>query len=109
MKVKMVNVTFIKSRCPHCKLVLNPVNKINMNLPINKRINMIDSIYWENFGINVSPIMSKLKFDGYPTLFLSGTKVNHPLTSKQLKNFLDGYFEKDKVLAESPDFMRRRE
>ena len=103
----MVNKMFVKSRCPHCRHTLMPVTKINMNLPMNKRIDIIDSMYWENFGINVHPIMNKLKFDGYPTIFAEGFKISHSLSSDQLKSFLDGFFEGDKIIAEQPEFARR--
>ena len=89
---------FIKSSCPFCRMALMPIEEINAKLPIGKRIDVIDCKDWENFGLKTLPIMDKFKFDGYPTLFLDGIEIKNILAKDQLRSFLNGYFEKEKIV-----------
>jgi hypothetical protein len=83
-----------------------PVAKINWNLPLKKAIDIVDCYEYDNFGMKKNPIMQKFDFDSYPTIIVNGMKVTDILSEKQLKNFLDGFFEGDKIVPEEPEFMK---
>lgn len=93
-----MRIGFIKSLCEHCRKILMPVVEINSKLPVGKRIRMINLDDWENFGMKLNPIQNHLPFDGYPTLFLNSIKINNILSKDQLRSFLDGYFEREKIV-----------
>ena len=74
-----------------------PVEQVNLELPISKRIDTEDCTLWERFGIKTSPVMDKLEFSGYPFMYLHGIKINHFLSKDQTRAFLDGFHEHDKI------------
>lgn len=75
-----------------------PVQEINLKLPFGKKIDTIDLKDWENFGMKMDLSQNKLQFDGYPTLFVQGVKVSNILSKEQLRAFLNGFFQKDKIV-----------
>ena len=101
-----VRKAFTTSGCPHCRIVLTPIEEISNKLSIGKRISNIDSYGWEKFKMANHPIMHKLSFDSYPTLIADGVKVKGFLTKNQTRAFLDGFFEGDKIVPEEVKWMR---
>lgn len=98
----MVRKLFVLSGCHHCRKTLMPVELNNLRMREKDRVEIIDCFEWENFRILSHPIMNKLKFDGYPSLFIDGIKVNNPLCKSQLSAFLDGFTENDKIIGDNP-------
>ena len=45
---------------------------MNMRLPPEGRIIVIDTTNYEEYGINEHPIINKIKYEGTPTLYLEG-------------------------------------
>lgn len=75
-----------------------PVEETNTSMNIKNRIDTIDSYEWEHFKMSKHPIFHKLNFNGYPTMFIDGIKVTSPLSKSQIKSFLDGFTQKDKII-----------
>ena len=76
-----------------------PVEEINSKVPFGKRIHTINCSDWENYGIKISPLQDKIpKFTGYPHIFLDINNVTNILSKDQIRAFLEGYFEKDKII-----------
>ena len=89
---------FVKSMCQFCRKTLIPIEEINNEIPINKRIDIEDCYGWEHFKMKTIPVMDKLPFDGYPTLFIDNIKITGFLTKDQVRAFLDGFLKKEKIV-----------
>lgn len=87
--------------CPHCNNAIKVINKINMCLPLDKQIKIIDCYLWEEFGlrnIHLLEIVDKMEFDGYPFLFVDGVKIEPCPTHEQLKRLLLKRFNKELII-----------
>lgn len=94
----MTRVLLVESSCPGCKEYLKVIPKINLRLPIDKRIKIIDCFEWEQFGFKSHPIMDNFDrddFQDYPLLYLNGILITGVLWAEQLKIFLEKYLEED--------------
>lgn len=65
--MKRFRLLIVESGCPHCPEVLRFINKVNLKLPFDKRIEVIDTVN-EPYGINLFPILKKIKYEGVPHL-----------------------------------------
>ena len=88
-----------RRRCPYCRDMKKVINKINLKLPIDKRIKVIDAWEYEEFGLKNIPILSKLNKDGlnegYPFLYISGIIIDPSPTREQLKILLERYLKNE--------------
>ena len=85
--------------CPYCRQFIKVISKLNLRLPIDKRIKIIDCFEFEHFGLKNIPLMNKLEKDGlsegFPFCYLDGIVVEPSPTSEQLKIFLETYLKED--------------
>jgi len=70
------NILFVKEDCPYCKIAKKAVNQINTLLPIHKQIKIIDFTDSYLYGNIQDLLLEKFEkyFDGFPTLFIQGSK-----------------------------------
>ena len=88
----MTRILIYRSGCRLCLEYLRFIDFLNLRLPINKRIKLIDAFELENFGFLPHPVMKKLeqeKFEAYPYLFFEGVEVIGGANAEQLKIFLE--------------------
>jgi len=94
----MTRVLLIEMGCPGCKEYLRVIPKINLRLPIDKKIQIVDCFEWEQFGFKSHPIMDNFDrddFQDYPLLYLDSILITGVLWAEQLKIFLEKFLEKD--------------
>ncbi len=94
----MTRVLLIQQGCPGCLEYLRVVPKINLRLPKEKKIKIIDCFEWEEFGFKSHPIMDKFSdedFQDYPLLYLNGILITGVVWAEQLKIFLETYLKED--------------
>jgi len=94
----MDRVLLYKQGCPACLEYLRVVPKINLRLPIGKKIELKDCSEWENFGLRSHPIMDKFNdedFQDYPLLYLDGILIIGIAWAEQLKIFLETRFKEE--------------
>lgn len=89
----------VRRNCPNCREWLRAVNKINLKLPLNKQIKVIDCWEQEELGINDTGLMKKFDREGfgeegYPFVYLDGMIVE-PASSIQLEKFLESFLKKE--------------
>lgn len=70
------NYLFVRDGCPYCAIAKKSVNQINMKLPINNQIKIVDCTYYDKYGIITDPIIKIFQpyLESYPTLFMKGAK-----------------------------------
>ena len=91
-------VLLIKKGCNGCREYLRVLPSINLRLPIEKKIKIIDCFEWEEFGMKSHPIMDSFNpndFTDYPLLYLNGILITGVLFAEQLKIFLERYLKED--------------
>lgn len=84
--------------CPFCRDATSVITRINLRLPADKRINIIDCTNWEQFGIMDKPIMKKLEKEGfnyYPFLYLEGQIIEPAPTPEMLKKVIEVSLKED--------------
>lgn len=93
---KKYRVLFISSGCPHCRKYLEFIERINIKLPINKQIKIIDCVYTQ-YGIIDDPLIALFDkhITGYPTLFLDGQKIDGMNTRFEAETYLKAYVENE--------------
>lgn len=84
-----------KRQCPICINYLGVVQRINARLPIDKRIQVVDTSDYEEHGINLSPIINHLQWSGTPTLFINGIKVVGATTKEHIRGFLESFLKEE--------------
>ena len=96
MKTRMI---IVRRKCPFCRDAIKVINKINLNLPLDKRIDVIDAWQWEEFGVDSLPILKKLEKDGlmegFPLLIIDGVRIEPAPTSEQMDILLKTYLKED--------------
>lgn len=89
----------VRLGCPFCRQMIKVISKLNLKLPLDKRIRIIDCFEWENFGLRSIPLMDKLEKDGlnmgFPFLFIDGIVIEPAPTSQQLKLLLERFLIND--------------
>ena len=88
----------IRKGCRGCREYLRVLPKINLRLPIDKKIKIIDCFEWDEFGMKSHPIMDSFKredFTDYPLLYLNGILITGVLFAEQLRIFLEQYLKED--------------
>jgi len=94
----MTRILLVEQGCTGCREYLRVVPKINLRLPIDKQIKIIDCSEWEQFRFKSHPIMDKFSdedFQDYPLLYLNGILITGIAWAEQLKIFLEKYLEED--------------
>lgn len=98
-------IVFVTRGCPHCRILMEFIERINYKLPIDKRIQIVDCTLYQSYGIatnNLILLYSK-HFDGFPTLFLGNTKISGSHTRIEYETFLHDYLEDEFIIKEYSD------
>lgn len=97
----MTRFVIVKARCPICRQMVKVINMINLRLPIEKRIRIVDYHDWEEFGLDNNPLFSKIEEElpdkeyPYPFLYIDGI-VTEPAPNEELfKIYLQSFLSKD--------------
>lgn len=81
--------------------MMKVVNKINLKLPFEKRIRIIDAWEYEEFGLRSLPILDKLEKDGlregYPFFMCDGAIIESAPNVEMFKIVLENFLENDLV------------
>jgi len=88
----------VKRGCPYCRMASSVINLINLRLPVEKRIRIIDNFHWEEFRVDLIPavkILSRRGFDSYPFIYIDGVVVDNVPTPKILKTYLNTLLQGD--------------
>ncbi len=90
----------VRSGCPHCREFLKAIRIVNLKLPLEKKIKIIDCAEWENYGIIIEPVMEKFEKDGlkegYPLCFIDGIIIE-PAPKDVLKVYVEKLLEEDLI------------
>ena len=99
-------ILFVKSSCIHCRKYLEFIERINLKLPIDKRIKIIDCTMAQ-YGIIDNPLIVLLdkQIEGYPTLIFDGLKISGINSAIETKVFLETYLNKEFIVYEDNNFM----
>lgn len=93
----------VKFKCPNCREFIKAIKLINLRLPVDRRIEIIDFFAWEDYGVELEPIMKKFKEEleeGYPICFLTKEGINQgiilqPASPSILKIYLNEFFKEE--------------
>jgi len=89
----------IRRGCEMCREWIGIVNRINMRLPRQKRIEIIDNYLWEELRISLYPILDRFDeslFNSYPLVYLDGRIVTDGI-KEVIKPYLNGFFKEEFV------------
>lgn len=94
----------MKRNCDVCHISVKVVSALNLRLPIENRIRIINCHSWEEFNVMDVPLMevfSKMKhkgekvFLGYPFLFIDGIFIDVAPSKKYLKTLLTNMLQEE--------------
>lgn len=101
------NIVFIKNGCDRCRVLCQFIHRLNIKLPINRRIRIINCSYSQQYGIIDDPLISLFdkSFDSFPTLFIEGVKVVGVNSREEIETYLYTYFHNYFIVTEDNPFM----
>ena len=94
----------MKRGCDVCHISVKVVSQLNLRLPIENRIRIINCHNHEEFNVMDVPLLevfSKMKykdkpiFEGYPFLYIDGIWIDVAPSSKYLKTLLTSMLEEE--------------
>ena len=89
--------------CPRCREFLKAVSLVNMKLPPEKKIQIVEQWAWENFGTQLFEIAEKFNQEGlsggYPFCYIDGIIVE-PTNRHLLREYLNKLLEEDFITHE---------
>jgi len=92
----------VRKGCPFCRQMLKVISKINLKLPLDKRIQIIDAWEWEQFGLDNQMILKKMNKigldDGFPFLYMEGVIIEPSPTTEQLRILLETYLNDEIII-----------
>jgi len=94
----MVRVLLTRSHCRGCREYMRVLPMINLRLPIEKRIKVINCFEFEEWGIKNHPILDRISFDDYPILYLDQILIEGVAWAEQIKKFLETYLKNEFVV-----------
>lgn len=111
--LKKSRVLFTKEGCQYCRVYSFFIESMNMKLPIEKRVKVVNCDSFDNYGVPSNfliPIFSPY-FDGYPTLFIDGHKLSGSNTIYEVESWLYSYLTDEFITEEDNlyDFNKRCE
>lgn len=94
----MVRVLLTRMGCKGCREYLRAIPIINLRLPIEKRIKVINCFEYEEWGLKNHPILDRITFNDYPVLYLDGILIEGVAWVEQIKKFLEKYLKSEFVV-----------
>lgn len=93
----------VRFKCPYCREFQKAIKLINLRLPVNRRIKIVDCMHWENYRVKLEPIMDKFSsklFSGYPLCFITKEGIEQgiilePSDADMLKTYLNKFLEEE--------------
>jgi thiol-disulfide isomerase/thioredoxin len=89
--------------CHYCRMYLGVIERINANLPVNKRIELINCSYYHDYGIVTDPripIFLKYYEGSYPTLFINGHCLRGANSSEEIVAWLKSRLKEEFIIGE---------
>ena len=95
-------VMFYLDSCPHCRGILEFISKINLKLPIEKRIKLVECGIYQRNGIVTDPLqlLYNEKFNGFPTIFIGNIQLNGSNSRFESEATINALLEEDFVIPE---------
>lgn len=90
----------IEKICPFCIKYFPIINRINANLPPENRIRIIDTTDFENWGVQLNPIIERIEYEGTPTLYIDGIEISGATTSYWIEGFLKAYLKEEFLIQD---------
>lgn len=98
---KNMNVAFVINGCVHCKVLKSIIDRFNINLPIEKRIRIVNCSRSIELGITEPLIeLYDKEIKGYPTLFIGRQRIDGADTKEEYQQFLLTLLEDDLIIKE---------
>lgn len=94
----MVRVLLTRTGCMGCNEFMKVLPSINLRLPIEGRIRVINCFEFEEWAIKNHPILDRITFRDYPVLYLDGILIEGVAWAEQIKIFLESYFKEEFVV-----------
>ena len=104
---KHARILFTIRFCPHCKIYNQVLERINIKLPLHKRIAIIDCTKYHDFEIVDNPLISvfaKHINGNYPTLFFEGEVIRGANSKEELEAWLYNRLYNDFIVEEKGKF-----
>ena len=96
------NVLFIIDNCSKCRILCEFIERINLKLPIEERIKIVNCTYYQNYKIIDNPLLLIFNkhFDGFPTLFFKGIKIAGSNSRIESETYLNALLQDKYVIKE---------
>lgn len=103
---RKLNVCFVIDNCSRCRILCEFIERINMKLPINERIKMVNCTYYQKYNIVTDPLIILFNrfFTGFPTIFLKGKKLDGSNTRIESEMFLKTLLQELYIIGEPNEF-----
>lgn len=86
-----IRVLFILNSCSHCREYAKFIETLNMKLPMDKKIKVVNVTNYYDFGIIDDPLIMVFKKyleGGFPVLFFDSMRLDGSRNVEELKRFM---------------------
>lgn len=100
-------ILFVIDGCPHCMNYKRFIERLNLELPFEKRIRVINATVFNTLGIVDDPMIGLFDkyIDGYPTLFLNGIKITGANSQEEAEAFIKAAVHKDFIVPRDNPYL----
>jgi thiol-disulfide isomerase/thioredoxin len=105
-------ILFIIDKCPHCRFYKEFIERVNLKLPFDKRIRIVDCTRYYEFGIIDNPLIikyNKYVKGSFPVLFYRGFRLDGGNSREELEAFINTLVYNDFKLEEKNNFLFDKE
>ena len=98
---------FVIDNCPRCAIPKEVVPQFNMQVRPDKRIEIIDCTYYDQYGICTDDIIKLYEdlIDGYPILFIGNSRKDGAESVLEYRSWLFGRFFSDFIFPQKNEFL----
>lgn len=98
--------------CPRCAKYKEFIERKNLNVPINKRVRVINATNYNSLNISDYKILELLDsyMEGnFPFLFFDGLLLNGANSKEEAEAFIDGLFNDDLIIKRDNPYLFQKE
>ena len=105
-------ILFIVEGCLHCHNYKEFIERINSNLPLDKRIKLVDCTLFYDRGVMVDPLISIFKKhigNTFPVLFFEGIRLDGSNSRIEVESFIRAMVDEEFIMDQPNPFLFEKE
>lgn len=101
---RKARILFVEDNCTYCAIWKSFIERINMQVKIDKGIRVIDVTKFERFDICENPLLKVFEkyIENYPTLFFDGMRIDGANSREEAEAYILSALRNDFIVKDNP-------